>query len=595
MSPLTETSESEGGDTSASSLGTLRDLYADPDSTAIVPAADSSPEGHGSAASSRASTLAEDERQREDRIGSWTSSLLSVGGSVSSSTDTASTLPTPEPSPRGNRFGQSQAAPPFIPKILAAELPIRRESLRASFDLRKEVEQELEEAFAESPILRQREAERRTMSAQSDFSVSAYNYSPYIGGKSPTLMDGKPSPQLGRARSRWCLQNGENKVQLLGLGLPSRQSSGEQPPRERQVSAVLSTTSSKGDGSGLARVKEKVKSRKRAATISNGTPEGKTSDVVAAHSSHKQQAGFATLTARQRALFAADYKLYPVSPTNVLLTLDSLSRPSTAGSPTSSIFKPLPAIPSPYTAPPGRADRPRTAGSSRPGTGRKASSANLRGGSASRPGTAGTVAKAFGLVATPPLGFGDFMRGSWTASEREYQSVHSEDSTESATDAQPSRSDPPPEIIIMIDQENFRNIEPGFRLSLPESTADKVVYEAAQANKGYPYHYAPMDPAPILRCVLNDQRIPVTTREAYLPIKQNGMYSVEGTEGKAGTLRWKFVYLVCNRTSLVGRGLPGEKASSKGVPAELHADPLCRTSCRSHSLAVRSSSTRRSC
>lgn len=603
LSPLTEGSETDAADTSNSSIGTLRALYTNSESGVLQHSPNDGPPAvrhHGStSSSSQASTVSDEHKQRENRIGSWTSSLLSVGrgSSSSSSAGTASTLPTPEPSPRGKRFGLlspvktiEEPVPTILPgdeTCVAAgprkELPPAGSSGRTREKTVDALEAEMDAAFADSseilqPVATQRE-EQRTLSAQSDFSVSAYTYSPHLGGSSKSPQLGL-SPQLCNQKSRWSLRSGESsRVPLLGLGLgtPSCQASSSQP-RERQVSAVLSTTSSRGDssGGGLAKVKEKVRSRKRAITVSNAEParereweaQSKAPVSPARAASHKQQAGFATLTARQRALFAADYKLYPVSPTHVV-ALEAVSRPPTAelgASPTSSIFKPLPAIPSPGGA--GKVVRPRTGGSSsssRPGMGsRKASSANLRA-AGSRPGTGSTAAKALGLVATPPLGFTEVVRSSWAPSSTvgtEYQSVHSRDSLDSGSAEQsqgPEWAGPPASISIHIDQEKFRNIALVFKLSESESTPGKAVYLAAQPGKAYPYHYAAMDPAPVLRAVQDGQGQPLVSREASLPIKQSGAYTVEGSEGKESISRWKFTYQVCDRTSLVGRALPGEK------------------------------------
>ena len=562
LSPLTEVSDPDtAADTSSSTIQSLHEVG--DHASALTK---SNIRQHGSAASA-ATTLVDEIKERQDRIGSWTSSLLSVGGS--SSADTASTLPTPEPSPRGQRFGLpgSIGKPGGTGEELPSPTgrffnpPPRLDSLQLT---RIEppvssLEEEIDAAFGIASVLaeRQRQQEQRNPSAQSDFSVSAYNYSPYLG--SAATISGL-SPQLGSQKSRWSLRSGESKTVLLSPIGRNVDSAELDHSRQRQVSVVLSTTSSKGDQNSLMKVKEKVKSRKRAVTLSNGVPEEKkvekTGVISPTASSHKQQAGFATLTARQRALFAADYKLYPVSSSDVFENplSPTLLRAIPASSPTSAHFqKPLPAVPGL------KADRPRTGGSSRPGTGRKASSTNLKSGSTSRPETASAAAKAFGLIASPPQSFSNVIRASWS---EEYQSVHSRDSLESAApEREGAWAGPPASLSICIDQENFRNIAPDFKLSSGDSTLEKAVYLAALPGKAYPYHYASMDPAPTLRRVTIEGHwnTDVIGREAVLPIKQSGVYSVEGTEGKGSELRWSFVYQVCERTSLVGRALPGEK------------------------------------
>jgi hypothetical protein len=135
---------------------------------------------------------------------------------------------------------------------------------------------------------------------------------------------------------------------------------------------------------------------------------------------------------------------------------------------------------------------------------------------------------------------------------------------------------------IMIDQEGFRMIKPVFRYAgysrptmmesdiiplgvhLVSATADFMPLQ----RKSFAFHYSALDTPPVLRRLMvnGDGSNDHLSRQAYLILKANGPYTVQGTEpvrpfpaAEHSVLTWRFDYLVTDRRTEAGRIIPGEK------------------------------------
>ena len=135
---------------------------------------------------------------------------------------------------------------------------------------------------------------------------------------------------------------------------------------------------------------------------------------------------------------------------------------------------------------------------------------------------------------------------------------------------------------LMIDQEGFRMIQPTFRLAgysrppalergadvhLISATADFMPSE----RKSFTFHHSSLDTPPVFRRLLvnSDGSHDYLSRQAYLILKANGPYTVQGTEpvqsarifhnDEPPVLTWRFDYLVGDRRTEAGRIIPGEK------------------------------------
>jgi hypothetical protein len=127
---------------------------------------------------------------------------------------------------------------------------------------------------------------------------------------------------------------------------------------------------------------------------------------------------------------------------------------------------------------------------------------------------------------------------------------------------------------IMIDQEGFRTIKPNFKLAgyaprsevgihLVSATADFMPSQ----RKSFSFHHSELETPPVLRrLVLNgDESRDYLSRQAFLTLKANGPYTVQGTEPFhssdlfPATLSWRFDYLIGDRRTEAGRIIPGEK------------------------------------
>lgn len=138
---------------------------------------------------------------------------------------------------------------------------------------------------------------------------------------------------------------------------------------------------------------------------------------------------------------------------------------------------------------------------------------------------------------------------------------------------------------IMIDQEGFRMIKPVFRFagySWPTTTESEAIslgvhLVSATADfmplqrKSFAFHHSSLDTPPVLRRLMvnGDRSHDYLSRQAYLILKANGPYTVQGTElvqslrhfsaADPPILAWRFDYVVGDRRTDAGRIIPGEK------------------------------------
>ena len=138
---------------------------------------------------------------------------------------------------------------------------------------------------------------------------------------------------------------------------------------------------------------------------------------------------------------------------------------------------------------------------------------------------------------------------------------------------------------IMIDQEGFRDIKPVFRFagySWPTTTESDAIslgvhLVSATADfmplqrKSFAFHHSALDTPPVLRRLMvnGDRSHDYLSRQAYLILKANGPYTVQGTElvqslrhspvADPPVLTWRFDYVVGDRRTEAGRIIPGEK------------------------------------
>ena len=135
---------------------------------------------------------------------------------------------------------------------------------------------------------------------------------------------------------------------------------------------------------------------------------------------------------------------------------------------------------------------------------------------------------------------------------------------------------------LMIDQEGFRMIQPIFRLAgysrppSPESGANLHLVSATAdfmpaERKSFVFHHSSLDTPPVFRRLLvnGDESQDYLSRQAYLILKANGPYTVQGAEpvqsarffpnSESAVLTWRFDYLVGDRRTEAGRIIPGEK------------------------------------
>jgi hypothetical protein len=137
----------------------------------------------------------------------------------------------------------------------------------------------------------------------------------------------------------------------------------------------------------------------------------------------------------------------------------------------------------------------------------------------------------------------------------------------------------------MIDQEGFRMIKPVFRFAgyscstatennaislgvhLVSATADFMPLQ----RRSFAFHHSSLDTPPVLRRLMvnGDRSHDYLSRQAYLILKANGPYTVQGTElvqslrhfpsANPQVLAWRFDYVVGDRRTEAGRIIPGEK------------------------------------
>lgn len=129
-------------------------------------------------------------------------------------------------------------------------------------------------------------------------------------------------------------------------------------------------------------------------------------------------------------------------------------------------------------------------------------------------------------------------------------------------------------VVLLIDQEGFREIHPIFKYAgystqgraIGGGPSDSAIVSFMPVKRGEPYrfHYAPFDGLPILRRVMvnRDESRDHISRQATLGLKANGVYTVHGTETTSSLpndssnrnsyadmtkLKWRFDYLVSER------------------------------------------------
>ena len=537
---------------------------------------------------SSASSSTSSQKERMDRAGSWTSSLLSVGQESAAS----SVLPTPEPSPRAVLFGQPKASmsPVHLPTV-------EEQAVQAAVAPESEVLASLRQE-ASNP------ANTRSASVNSDFSISAYDYSPMLGhqktrGDSPHLrtVPGTRFSSESSAPVRLVEQDGD--VQRLQAGssassAPSRRSSaqtaGSTSESVRSAQGTSCSVKMGGlSGLGAAReMKEQIKGRRRAATNADHLTDDQTvarrqsSPPTSTPARFQAQHNLAhgTISARQRSLFLGDRPRTandraPCSPLSRLTFGTDRPRGTTASD--KGIASALHSTDYIFAHAYGPAP-PRSANSSKAG---------------SRPGTStgkalgGIVASSFGLI-SPAGDHRSVYSGGSQSSSVDDPSHASDEARLLGTGSVRSRSrstssyasstarlvggaqgpqpadewtGPPQFFSLSIDQEAFREIYPVFRLHSVDPTAASVEYlPAAGPRRCYPFHHAAMEVPPILRSlnVVGAEDRDFFARQAVLPIKQEGIYEVRAEEGKA-RYWWKFRYTVGDRLSIIGKALPGEK------------------------------------
>lgn len=138
------------------------------------------------------------------------------------------------------------------------------------------------------------------------------------------------------------------------------------------------------------------------------------------------------------------------------------------------------------------------------------------------------------------------------------------------------------QITILIDQEGFRTAQPVFsfvgykRKRLQHDYQDTAQFRPSK-RQSFHFHYGPFDGLPLLRriTVNGDDSRDFISRQAQLSLKDNGVYSIHGTEVlselmgnpddfdnsafrqlEAAKLLWQFDYMVDDR---LGKTMIGEK------------------------------------
>ncbi|KAF7339352.1 hypothetical protein MSAN_02149000 [Mycena sanguinolenta] len=134
---------------------------------------------------------------------------------------------------------------------------------------------------------------------------------------------------------------------------------------------------------------------------------------------------------------------------------------------------------------------------------------------------------------------------------------------------------------LLIDQEGFRSICPSFKIvGFPKQARGWEPSDGCFAlfrptvRRSFPFHYAPFDSDfPTIRCLTinDDESRDFLSRQAYLTLVSNGVYTVSGTERASHLptssfecgdmkLKWRFEYLVEDIYHESGRIIDGEKS-----------------------------------
>lgn len=161
---------------------------------------------------------------------------------------------------------------------------------------------------------------------------------------------------------------------------------------------------------------------------------------------------------------------------------------------------------------------------------------------------------------------------------------------------------------LWIDQEGFRAVRPQFHLAsvssgLPVTPVDRSVFPIEDDDPlyttvaeflpvkriAYPFHHAALDRAPCLTrvAVASDETRDFVTRTASLPLREDGVFFVSGTEdariepGRIVRLAWRFEYFVAHRIS--SGGGRGERLLT---PLSFSCTPALLDRYRAHKVTV---------
>lgn len=459
---------------------------------------------------------------RQERADSWTSSSASMEYSSSSSSNSATTIPI---TPASDAFPASQDVSSGLG----------------------------------SPM--QTDSHKRSNTATSEFSVSAYNYTP--------LLD------QGPLVDNWTTSTAE-----VGLSSVSSITQETLPKLSKDVrKRTVSVAAAKDKHSGLNGEKQ-IKKRRRAATLAT-RPE----DMIKSIEGARPQTSPPPLT---RTRFVEGYATTKKRPNGPHSAMDLMTtptrlpvRPSTTGNDSRmsplTLLKPLPSVP---------ALRSTQTATKKPSL--LSIETSPRRPTLSRPATASPAARSFGLVSIPspsrPSGSYAHVRnrnsvGSVAELKNDMigrsRAVSVSSQASGSITPQQGSSWPPRYITLAIDQESFRKVAPVLELQeeLAKSpsplasesavTGQILRYLPVYPDHTYPFHHSAMEGCPVLRklCIEGQEDKSFMHKQSILPIKNEGIYAVKGASAK-GEHQWRFEYRVEDRLNLVGKPIPGEKVRS---------------------------------
>lgn len=162
---------------------------------------------------------------------------------------------------------------------------------------------------------------------------------------------------------------------------------------------------------------------------------------------------------------------------------------------------------------------------------------------------------------------------------------------------------------LWIDQEGFRAVRPKFYLAsvssgLPVTPVDRSTFPVGEDDPlyttvaeflpvkriSYPFHHAPLDRTPCLTrvAVAGDEARDFVTRTGSLPLREDGVFFVSGTEdariepGRIVRLAWRFEYFIAHRIP-ASRGRGGERLLT---PLSFSCTPALLDRSRAHKVTV---------